>query len=334
MMPEKMNTIHHRDFLLNDLPDKCADLIIADPPYFQVKGAFDFIWPAFEDYLKDVEDWAKECTRVLSDKGTLFWWGDADKIAYTQIILDKYLKLSGNLVWEKNECQTMRSEVKMLRSFAPVTERLLMYDRGNDKSGLECVLDDPDLFKGLKSYFDSWLKSSGLSLKNAVEAIGSSSSHWLGFTRNPNKTQFILPTLEKWEIMKGLYSEIRDYDDLKGEWDQKNEEYEPKRLEYEARRRRFDLPFIMGDVLHYSQESHITKKYDHETKKPELLTRMLINVSTRRGDLVVVPFAGSGTECAMAAKEGRAFIGYDIKKEYTEMANRRSEYHLKRPTLF
>lgn len=34
-----------------------------DPPYFEVKGAFDFVWNSFEDYLKDVEKWAIECIK-------------------------------------------------------------------------------------------------------------------------------------------------------------------------------------------------------------------------------------------------------------------------------
>ncbi len=45
----------------NQLPDKSVQLIIADPPYFEVKGDFDFIWKSFDDYLKDVEKWAIEC---------------------------------------------------------------------------------------------------------------------------------------------------------------------------------------------------------------------------------------------------------------------------------
>jgi DNA modification methylase len=55
------DTVIHSNFLNNNLPDKCANLIIADPPYFEVKGAFDFVWNSFEDYLKDVEKWAIEC---------------------------------------------------------------------------------------------------------------------------------------------------------------------------------------------------------------------------------------------------------------------------------
>ena len=50
-----LNKVHNIDFLNNDLPDKCANLIIADPPYYKTKGDFDFIWQTFDDYLKDVE---------------------------------------------------------------------------------------------------------------------------------------------------------------------------------------------------------------------------------------------------------------------------------------
>ena len=81
-----MNTVHNIDFLNNTLPDKCANLIIADPPYYKVKGDFDFVWNSFEDYLKDVEKWAIECKRLLADNGTLLWYGDAKNIAYAQPI--------------------------------------------------------------------------------------------------------------------------------------------------------------------------------------------------------------------------------------------------------
>ena len=43
--------VYHLDFLNNTVPDKCANLIIADPPYFEVKGDVDFIWKRTE-YMK------------------------------------------------------------------------------------------------------------------------------------------------------------------------------------------------------------------------------------------------------------------------------------------
>ena len=87
----ELNKIYNTDFLNNTIPDKSIQLIIADPPYFEVKGEFDFVWKSFDDYLKDVEKWAIECKRILADNGSLFWFGDGKKIAYSQFIFDKYL---------------------------------------------------------------------------------------------------------------------------------------------------------------------------------------------------------------------------------------------------
>ena len=41
------NRIYCDNWMNNGLPDKFANLIIADPPYFEVKGEFDFIWDSF-----------------------------------------------------------------------------------------------------------------------------------------------------------------------------------------------------------------------------------------------------------------------------------------------
>ena len=56
----ELNKVYNIDFLNNTLPDKCANLIISDPPYYKVKGDFDFIWKTFDDYLSDVEKWCLE----------------------------------------------------------------------------------------------------------------------------------------------------------------------------------------------------------------------------------------------------------------------------------
>ena len=134
----KINKVYHKDWMLNDLPDKCANLILADPPYFEVKGEFDFIWKSFDDYLKDVEKWAIECKRLLANNGTLFWYGHAKKIAYAQIIFDKYFNLENNIAIEFNR-QTKKG-VELFRCFAPVSERLLMYSNESESTNLENAL--------------------------------------------------------------------------------------------------------------------------------------------------------------------------------------------------
>ena len=89
----------------------------------------------------------------------------------------------------------------------------------------------------------------------------------------------------------------------------------------------------MRSVIPFDQESHLTRAYDFPTKKPPTLTRQLIETMSREGDLVVVPFAGSGTECAEAKRCGRTFIAYDIDRRAVEMTLARVEATQYEPKL-
>ena len=112
-------------------------------------------------------------------------------------------------------------------------------------------------------------------------------------------------------------------------------EYEDLRTEYEDLRRPFNNMFKLQEVLNFSNEAQKTgSKYDHDTVKPETLTRALILTCTRENDLVIVPFAGSGTECAMSVKEKRKCIGFEITEKHAVMSNNRLNKILKEPTLF
>ena len=55
---------------------------------------------------------------------------------------------------------------------------------------------------------------------------------------------------------------------------------------------------------------------DHPTQKPEKLIAKLILASSKPGDVIFDPFAGSGTTCVVAKKLGRRFIGVEIDEEY------------------
>lgn len=320
----KLNRVHNLNFLQNDLPDNCAKLIIADPPYFGTKGEFDFIWPTFTDYLKDVEKWAAECSRLLADNGTLFWWGHALKIAYSQIILDNHLQILNHIKWEKKDGQTRRSRPTSLRRFAPVTEHLLMYQKADHPSGNSQLHDDNTLFMPLKSFLDDWLSKSGLTQSEAVKLLGSSATHYLGFSLR-NKKQFMLPTPEKWDLMNQACPIGRTYESFLMEYQRLLRDYEPIRERYESRRRYFHIDKIVTDVITWSQESHLTGKYRHPTQKPPGLTRLLISSTTKPGDLVVIPFAGSGTECEASKVLKRHFVAFEIAQKYAEQSQERAD---------
>ena len=328
---QPFDTVIHSDFLNNNLPDKCANLIIADPPYFEVKGAFDFVWNSFEDYLKDVEKWAIECKRILADNGTLFWYGHAKRIAYAQIIFDKHFNLINNLVWNKGSFMGLE-ESEGLRSFAPCTERILMYgSKSQDTTGLDYVKAEfvsPN--NPISIYMKEEMKKYNITQRQIAKLFPSINGGLTGCVHNWLNGDGRAITKEHYEKIQLNFDCAfrKPYEDLK-------KEYEELRKEYEELRRPFENSFKLQEIITYGNEATKTgAKYDHDTCKPEKLTRALILTCSRKNDLVVVPFAGSGTEVAMSVKEGRKAIGYDIEKKYVDMSNKRIKTFKDAPSLF
>lgn len=61
----------------------------------------------------------------------------------------------------------------------------------------------------------------------------------------------------------------------------------------------------------------------HPTTKPLPLMRELVLLFSEPGDLVLDPFAGSGSTGAAARIEGRRFIGWEVSEAYFEIAQRK-----------
>lgn len=318
------NTIHNTDWMKNDLPDQSVDLIIADPPYFEILGDFDFVWDSFDDYLKDVEAWAIECKRVLKDNGTLFWYGDDKRIAYAQIIFDRHFNLLNNLVWHKGDNFMGLNKTDAIRSFAPCTERILMYDKGEDKSGLYMIMARTECFQSIKKYLDEEHDKTGMKLREMCETFGSVCSHYFGYSKR-EKEQFAFPTRERYESLQSTGHFQRPWDELRAEYEDLRAEYEGLKEGFNDMRRTFDNFLHLNEVLKFNNESSLNLKYKHPTRKPEKLTRSLILTCSKKDDLILVPFAGSGTECAMARKEGRDFIGFEIDEKHHATAMTRFE---------
>jgi DNA modification methylase len=65
------------------------------------------------------------------------------------------------------------------------------------------------------------------------------------------------------------------------------------------------------------------ERVNHPTQKPLSVTHRIVNNFSNEGDLILVPFVGSGTECVSAKMNKRKFIGFEINKDYIDIANKR-----------
>lgn len=59
----------------------------------------------------------------------------------------------------------------------------------------------------------------------------------------------------------------------------------------------------------------------HPTEKPVELMEILINNSSQEGELVLDPFMGSGTTAIACINNNRNYIGFELDKQYYDIAN-------------
>lgn len=115
-----LNTILHGDCveIMNTMPEKCVDLIFADPPYnLQLQQALfrpdqsmvdavDDDWDQFSDfaaYDAFTRDWLSACRRVLKDTGTIWVIGSYHNIFRVgAIMMDLGYWILNDVQWHKS----------------------------------------------------------------------------------------------------------------------------------------------------------------------------------------------------------------------------------------
>ena len=312
----KANEIYLGDCLevMQDIPDKSIQLIILDPPYFETKGDFDFIWKSFEDYLKDVEKWALACKRVLADNGTMFWFGSSKRIAYTQVILDKCFNLVNSLVWENTqESKQSMKYTEGLRSFAPLTERILMYSNEIGQTGLEMIMENN--IKPLHPfgiYLREEFKKAGVTNKEISKLFPSNTGGLTGCVSNWLNGDNVITEEQYLKIRKYLNNEY-----LRKEYEELRKEYEELRKEYEELRRPFNNKQNYGDVIRLP--NYETCDFNHDTVKPLALYQALIETCSREGDTVLDPMAGSGTTGVICKRFARKYILIEKEAKFVKI---------------
>ena len=99
-------------------------------------------------------------------------------------------------------------------------------------------------------------------------------------------------------------------------------------LPSEASMTRDDFMENTLDVWEIPPES--ATRVGHPAPFPIELPARLIELYTYRGDLVLDPFAGSGTTAVATVRTGRHFAGYDLDRSYIELAEERVEAERRR----
>jgi site-specific DNA-methyltransferase (adenine-specific) len=322
--------IYNEDCLqgLSKIPNKSIDLIVIDPPYFQVmksdwkgnKYEWDNQWDTLKDYLIWIIKVAEELKRILKDNGSFYIFADDKICAYIQVELDKMFKLENSITWVKPNNLTIKGWTQY-RSYAPITEKILFYSNEWDiKSGQ--LIYDKILDEHLKpnnnfaKYLREEFKRAGVTRKEIAKLF-------------PSKTGGLTGCVSNWLngdniITQEQYEKVRDYlnRDLKQDYEDLKQDYEYLKQDYEDLRRYFNPKQNFTDVWTFNIMGG-KESVNHPTQKPIALIKRIIETSSKEGQIVLDCFMGSGTT-ALACKElNRRYIGFEKDPEYCKIISKR-----------
>lgn len=314
--------IRHCDALdlLRSLGDGSVNLIATDPPYFKVKPhGWDRQWDKATGFLAWCGVVLDEMRRVLAPNGSLYWFASPQMAARIECVIRDRFDVLNHIVWAKPTGYHQGTCRETLRGYFPQTERIIFAEQhGSDsmaagEAGYVAACDKLRgfVFEPLRAYLAGEWERAGLTVEDAREAVGCAPksglpSHWF------STSQWALPTAKR-------YAQLREYANRDG-GEFLRREYEDLRREYEDLRRPFqvsnDVPYT--DVWTYKTVQSYPGK--HPCEKPAQMMLDIVNASSRPGDLVCDPFAGSGSTAVACAKSGRRFIGCDMQPKWVERA--------------
>jgi len=302
--------------IMRSIPDKSVDAVITDPPYYRIiDNEWDKQWHTLDEYLDWLEIAAVEWRRIIKDNGSIYIFADDKTCAYIQTRLDKHFLLVNNLVWFKTNNLPIKNACH-LRSFAPMTERILFYSAQYDPTGWETVKLDMNNFVSLREYFRKYQEATGLNIKQINNRLGHRKTEHAFYW---GSTQWDLPTPEAYAELATIPTNHgfirREYEDLRREYEDLRREYEDLRRVFNADDETLDV--ISGPIVGAKDNT------EHPTTKPLWIMERLVKVSTHEGMTILDCFAGSGTTGVACVQTGRNFIGIEIDPTYYAIAEKR-----------
>ncbi len=319
-------TLYHGDSL-EVLPSLDAPVaaLLTDPPYFKVKeDEWDNQWDRASDFLGWMGDWLDLCKPLLAPNGSVWVFASPALTSSVERVVAERFRPLNSIRWVKEAGWHQKAELEAARRFLTPWEGIVFAEQYHDVYGYQCKALHKDVFAPLGRYIQTERERAGWTRSDLEVALGYASKG------DPTRGTALC---YRWEEGSSLptadaYGRMRDILNGTG-GDYLRREYEDLRREYEDLRRPFTITDRRAstDVWTYPTVAPYPGK--HPCEKPLVMVEHMIRISTRRGDTVLDPFAGSGTTLRAAVNEGRKAIGVELDERYCEViAKRLDQYAL------
>ncbi len=289
---------------LKKIPNDSCDVIIIDPPYNIGKDfGNNYDKRELNEYVVWCKKWINECIRTMKPTGTMFIYGFSEILAHLSVeipINKRWLiwHYTNKNVASLNFWQRSHEAIICAWKNKPIFNRDKIREpyTAGFLNGAAGKIRKGTLGRFSKGGKETIYKAhDGGALPRDVIKISSFA--------NENEDVIKIPALaggagmvERWFLCKTC-----------------NNVFEPRQLS-----------------KHVNHE--ITK---HPTQKPFGLSKKLIKSAIPQKDgVVLVPFVGSGSECAAAKELGHSYVGFELNPDYIKIAKKMTISVKRVPKLF
>lgn len=279
--------------------------LLTDPPYFGVKDDdWDNQWSHRSEFLDWMSGWLDLVRPLLSVDASIWVFASPDLTSAVEAVVAEKFRVLNSVRWVKEQGWHRRTELATMRSFLSPWEGIVFAEmRREGDAGLVSA--------SIGAYLRAERERSGKPLTEVQALFPSASGNITGAVSNW-ELGYNMPSSEQYERIRGLLGKSflrREYEDL--------------RREYEDLRR----PFFMASREHSMDvwffDSVAAYPGKHPCEKPTGLLTHMIEATTRPGDTIIDPFAGSGAVLDAARMLGRKAIGIEMDSHWCSHAARR-----------
>lgn len=306
------------------------NLLLTDPPYSRVK---DDDWDRcshseLETLLRSVFEFVKP-KMALNGAVYCFCWPYFS--ARLQVIMSDYFNVLNEIVWMKRNpsgahCgHQAKMDITKCLKFFPETERIVFAEMyGRDKQVRTTKASEQlwaELMRPLIRYFQEARKKSGLSCKEIQERMFQLTGERYALERHSfGNLYWQFPVREQYEAAATFMPLRRQYDELRRQYDELMRIHSPN-------------PDNFTDLWIYSPIPGGSKERIHNCQKPLRMISDMIETSSRKNDIVLDPFSGSGTTGIAAMRTGRRAILIEKDESYCKISAKRLESKIEQPRL-
>ena len=310
----ELNKIYNEDCLegMKKIEDNSVDLVVTSPPYFNARQYSN--WDSLEDYLEDMRNILKECKRVVKNYnmivlnvGDIICSPDGRNSTkrkyplgayFTMIFEELGMVFIDDIIWDKGEVQSKRNFVGEPYPFQkyPINcyEHILVYRKfEKDNTKPNC----PICFKNI-------------SVSN-------------GINNNTHTYECKNPDCRKSKNGRGVRYSQRQV----------------QKIEKQSIDNKIDketLETFRRDIVKINPVIKINNKKEnkigHTAPFPLELANFAIKFFSGTNDVVLDTFMGSGTTAIACINNNRNYIGFELDKDYYDIAIERISKTLKSET--